>query len=230
MAAGAVRCDAGRAQVMAPRVFRAVYAEASDAAGPIVTRHGTYQFVPCTTGASDDLYRGIHDRMTQLEMQIAGLDAADLLVFDGPLRGRTDSNGVGFIKTQHVQYLPDREQGVLTTLQAGQRTPLFVIGGSGFTRWSWYLRLPGPVAHPMSSIVRCELSGLGTVADAARRADMVAATLPRYASEPHKDARAPQNLYPIAGLENELRRRLGNRHVLERALRIAARPPADVGP
>ena len=223
VAAGAVRCDADRAQVVGPRVFRAVYAEASDAAGPIVTRHGTYQFVPCATGASDDLYQGIHDRMTQLETQVAAVDTAELVVFDGPLRGRTDVIGVGFIKTQHVQYLPDPEQQVLTTLQAGQRTPLFLIGGSGFTRWSWYLRLPGPVAHPMSGIVRCELPGLGTVEDAARRADIVAATLPRYASEPHKDARAPQNLYPIAGLENELRRRLGDRHVMERALRVAAR-------
>ena len=85
------------------------------------------------------------------------------------------------------------------------------------------MRLPGPAAHPMADIVRCELSGLGTTEDAAFRADVVTATLPRYASEPHKDARAPQNLYPIAGLENELRRRLGDRHVMERALRVAAR-------
>ena len=75
----------------------------------------------------------------------------------------------------------------------------------------------------MSGIVRCELAGLGTVADAARRANMVAATLPRYASEPHKEPRAPQNLYPIAGLENDLRHKLGDRDVMERALRVAAR-------
>ena len=31
-----------------------------------------------------------------------------------------------------------------------------------------------------------------------------------YASEQHKEPRAPQNLYPIAGLEQELRRRLGD--------------------
>ena len=68
-------------------------------------------------------------------------------MFDGPLRGRTYLEGVGFIKTQHVQYLPDREQQVLTILRAGQRTPVFLIGGPRFTRWSWYLRLPGPLAH-----------------------------------------------------------------------------------
>ena len=147
VAAGAVRCEAATAAVVGARVFRAVYATASSASGPIATRHGAYEFVPCPGDEPDDLYRGIHNRMTLLEMQVARDDDVDVVVFDGPLRGRADSNGVGFIKTQHVQYLPDREQLVLTTLQAGQRTPLFLIGGSGFTRWSWYLRLPGPVAH-----------------------------------------------------------------------------------
>ena len=42
--------------------------------------------------------------------------------------------------------------------------------------------------------------------------------MPRYASEPHKDPRAPQNLYPIGGLERELRRRLGDPDLLYRAL------------
>ena len=211
----------GEARVVGPRVFRGVYADATAAGGPIVTRHGAYEFVPCVSGAPDDLYRAIHERMTLLETQIVGTDA-DLVVFDGPLRGRTYREGVGFIKTQHVQYLPDREQRVLSTLPAGQRTPLFLIGGSRFTRWSWYLRLPGPAVHPMAGIARCELPGQGTASDAACRADTVTATLPRYASEPHKDARAPQNLYPIAGLEDELRHRLGDRDLMERALRVAA--------
>jgi hypothetical protein len=55
-----------------------------------------------------------------------------------------------------------------------------------------------------------------------RLADQTAAVLPRYASEPHKDQRAPQNLYPIGGLERELRRRLGDPALLYRALRVAA--------
>jgi hypothetical protein len=53
-------------------------------------------------------------------------------------------------------------------------------------------------------------------------ADRIALTLPRFASEAHKDARAPQNLYPIAGLERELRHRLGDSGVLYRALRRAS--------
>ena len=222
VAAGAVYCLSTSARVVASTVFRAVYAEGSSAAGPVLTRHGTYEFVPCVSDTPDDLHKGIRDRMALLETQVACSDGADLVIFDGPLRGRTDRNGVGFVKTQQLQYLPDREQRILATLRPGQRTPLFLIGSSGFTRWSWYLRLPGPIVHPMSGIARCELAGLGSLEDASRRADLVTSTLPRYASEPHKDARAPQNLYPIAGLENELRRRLGDRDVMERALRIAA--------
>ena len=47
--------------------------------------------------------------------------------------------------------------------------------------------------------------------------------LGRFASAAYKDSRAPQNLYPIAGLERELRRRLGDPRLLYRALREAAR-------
>jgi hypothetical protein len=70
--------------------------------------------------------------------------------------------------------------------------------------------------------VRCEASGDLSPAEAVARADLVAATLPRFASQPHNDPRAPQNLHPIAGLERELKRRLGDPALLERALRQAA--------
>ena len=49
-----------------------------------------------------------------------------------------------------------------------------------------------------------------------------AAVLPRFASEPHKDTRAPQNLYPIGGLERELRHRFGDQALLFRSLQRAA--------
>lgn len=53
-------------------------------------------------------------------------------------------------------------------------------------------------------------------------ANLSQVTLCRYASEEYKDARAPQNLYPIAGLERVLRRRLGDARLLYRALRESA--------
>jgi hypothetical protein len=70
--------------------------------------------------------------------------------------------------------------------------------------------------------VRCEIAADAPIDEAIRLADTVAAILPRFASEPHKDPRAPQNLYPIAGLERTLRRRLGDPSLMERALRIAS--------
>lgn len=67
---------------------------------------------------------------------------------------------------------------------------------------------------PLASVVRCECADDIPVAQAV--------ALPRFASEPHKDGRAPQNLYPIAGLERELRHRMGDQGVLYRHLRKAA--------
>ena len=78
------------------------------------------------------------------------------------------------------------------------------------------------IAYLVSGVVRLELPGQGTAADAAVRADLAAATLPRFASAPHKEPRAPQNLYPIAGLEHRLRHLLGDQLVLERSLRVTA--------
>ncbi len=228
VAAGAVACSGSRAEVIGARVQRGVFTPPADSVGPIVTEHGTYVHFPVPTGSPEDLYLGIHELMTDLETEIvpaAGGD--DLIVFDGPLRGRRTPRAVGLIKTQHVQYLEDDLQRVVGALDAGQRTPLFLIGSTGFARWSWYLRLPGPRTHGWAGIVRLECAGDIEVEDAVVLADTVAGALPRFASEPHKESRAPQNLYPIKGLENELRRRLGDQRLLQRALRAAARPSAD---
>ena len=161
--------------------------------------------------------------MTRLETStIPEAGESDLVVFDGPLRGRRGSRHVGLIKTQHVQYLPDAQQRIVGSLESGQRSPLFLIGSGGFSRWSWYQRLPGPRTHVWAGIVRCEAPGEGAVDAAANLADTVTATLPRFASEPHKESRAPQNLYPIKGLELAMRRRLGDQRILHRALREAS--------
>jgi hypothetical protein len=75
--------------------------------------------------------------------------------------------------------------------------------------------------------VRLECSAELAVADAVALAARSQVTLERYASAGYKDARAPQNLYPIAGLERALRRRLGDPGVVYRALRTAAGRPGD---
>ena len=58
-------------------------------------------------------------------------------------------------------------------------------------------------------------------------ADLTSRLLPRFASTPHKDPRAPQNLVPIGGLERELRRRLGDQQLLSRSLRAAGPLPLE---
>ena len=228
VAAGAVACSATHAEVCDVQVRRAVFTPPVAGARSIETAYGEYIHVPVRTGSPEDMYLGIHEQMTELETQtIPPIGPDDLIVFDGPLRGRSVSRAVGLVKTQHVQYLDDEQQLIVGALEDGQRTPLFHIGVSGFARWSFYLRLPGPRTHDWAGVVRCEMPanrslGLGDVGAAVNLADTVSATLPRFASEPHKENRAPQNLYPIKGLEQALRRRLGDQRLLQRALRIAA--------
>ena len=72
-------------------------------------------------------------------------------------------------------------------------------------------------------MVRCEATADLAAPDVIALAEVTAAVLPRYASERYKEPRAPQNLYPISGLERELRRRLGDAELLYRALRTVAR-------
>ena len=146
-----------------------------------------------------------------------------LLVLDGPLGARRALPGaVGYVKTHHVTYLPVELRAVVGRLAAGERTPVFAMGDR-FPRHSWYLRLPGEVEHPWAGVVRCEATADLALAEVLALADRVTRLLPRFASRPHKEPRAPQNLYPIAGLERELRRRLGDPRLLQRSLREAAR-------
>jgi hypothetical protein len=223
VAAGVVCAEPGRASLVAAEVRRGVYSDAPDLA-PIDTTCGLYDACRVADGSPEGLILGVQERMGSLEKQVAcaAAEPGSLIIVDGPLRGREHVPGaVGYIKSQHVRYLPDALQGVVGALGAGERTPLFCVGGM-FTRLSWYLRLPGPVAHPLSGVVRCELSADHEVATATHLADQVSSLLPTFSSKPHKDTRAPQNLYPIAGLERELRRRLGDALRSERALRGAA--------
>jgi hypothetical protein len=221
VAAGAVLVAGGTAEVADALVARGLYTT-PDAAGPIMTSAGTYQLRVTTDITPEATYLAIHKHMTELEVQVtggAGFD--DLVVVDGPLRGRSGERTVGYVKSQHVQYLTGDQQTVLTRLEPGERTPLFLLGGRQ-TRYSWYLRLSGARTHPLACIVRCETPAIGEVFQTANRANEVTAALLRFASEPHKDARAPQNLYPIAGLESRLRHLLGDAQLMERALRAAS--------
>ncbi len=238
VAAGSVRCQPGRAEISAAVVRRGLYTaseygESLDLTARSGRRRdtnglGSYDIRSVADDSDEAMYFGVHQHMTELEHELSNdLDDESLVVFDGPLADRTGGAGgsVGYIKTQHVQYLPPPLHAMIGRLQIGQRTPLFAVGGR-FPIWSWYLRLPIPVSHAMSGVVRLELpvadrTGSDLKQWAVDRADTVSRILPRFASEPHKDGRAPQNLYPIAGLERHLRHLLGDSRILERALRSA---------
>jgi hypothetical protein len=220
-AAGVVRCD-GRAEIVDIAVGRGMFSTAPTAAD-IVTLKAEY---PARMAASSDiagLMLAVHERMAECEVLLASrAGGADLIVIDGPLRGRAHiDRAVGFIKSHAVRYLPEELHTLVGTLGAGQRTPVFTIG-STWSRHAWYLRLPGPSGSPWSGIVRCECSPDLAPDAAVELANVTAAVLPRFASEPHKDTRAPQNLYPIGGLERELRHRLGDQALLFRSLQRAA--------
>lgn len=218
-AAGVVRCN-GTAHIVETEVERGLFTSAP--ADDVATTVGTYEVKATKGTTAEELWLGIQQRMGDLEAAVTRRTGeADLLVVDGPLSHARDlPNAVGYIKTQKVQYLPMELRQVLTSLPAGYRTPLFLTTTS-WSRFSWYLRLANH-AGPAGGLVRCEIDANCSAADAARVATRVSATLPRYASARHKDPRAPQNLYPIGGLERELRHRLGDKEMSMRALSRAS--------
>lgn len=225
-AAGAVLCD-GKAKIVAADVQRGLFTPAKGAEA-IVCKHASYPVRAATDDTPEQLWLAVHERMAQLEIQIASSHAADLIVIDGPLLGRQAiPNTVGYVKTHKVSYLPEEVEGVVARLEAGERTPIF-LAATSWSRFCWYLRLPGERGHPWAGVVRCETTPDLDVDDVIRLADAVTLTLPRFASEAHKDPRAPQNLHPIAGLERELRKRLGDPNLLYRGLRIAASSNGNV--
>lgn len=227
IAAGAVRCAPGEPAEVVDVEVRRVLLSTAPTTPSVVTSAGTFHPVVAARGERGDaLDRALHEERASLEGDVvaraAQASGTDLVVADGRLLAGLEPTGaVGYVKTHHRRYLSPGGHRVVDALAEGERTPLFRIEGRE-PRTSWYARLPGPPAHPWSGVVRLEVAGAMAVPEAAARADLLTALLPRFASEPHKDGRAPQNLYPIGGLERHLRHRLGDRELLIRALRSAA--------
>ena len=225
-------CERDGAHLAAFQVRRSLVTAARDAE-KIVTWAGTYDVVaaaaPHRSGVPAQLLSAaLQVDLAKVETKVAGQareEASgrdDLLVLDGQLKGPHPlPRAIGFVKSHDTTYLDSTLGAVVGSLAAGERTPVFRIGRP-FPVFSWYLRLPGGSAAPWSGVARIECGGDLTASAAITLADLAQVTLVRYASAEYKDARAPQNLYPIAGLERELRRRLGEPALLYRALRAAA--------
>jgi hypothetical protein len=232
LAAGLVCCD-GAAHLVDVKVDRSLYS-AAESAPDLRTNHATYTARRTKTGL-EALQSGVQQRLSELEAELSAAwrergGADDLLVVDGPLRGRTHlPRTVGYVKTHQAAYLKQAQAQVVASLAAGQRSPVFVMGTS-WERHSWYVRLPGGSDTPWSAVVRLECSPDLPISDVVTLADITTTMLPALASTPHKDPRAPQNLVPIGGLERQLRHRLGDSALLYRSLRAAmmrAASPAD---
>ncbi len=227
-AAGSVRCGDGLAVLGDVEVGRTFAAPGPlDALDAISTAHGTYEPMAAEDGRPEQLWLAVQRAMGRAERRITELAARSgggLVVVDGPLKGRDHVAGVvGMVKTHHVRYIEGVPGAVLDRLDAGQRTPVFTISGS-YTRRSWYVRLPTADGFkvPMAGVVRCEAPVVVHGRALIELADRTTVEIARLASEAHKDHRAPQNLYPIAGLERLLRHRLGDPRLLYRSLRLAA--------
>jgi hypothetical protein len=259
-AAGVVCCCAAGAHLVVAKVERGLFSVAPHASD-ILTSAGQYKAHHVALKRTDTpvtaaLSQSLQVRMAQVEEEasraarspqdaVGALPAghktdgpSDLLIVDGPLRNRQHlPRALGYIKSHNKTYLPPELNALVGRLAAGQRTPVFRLSATAFRRdnslerYSWYLRLPGPAGAPWSGVVRIETAALG-VDEVVGLAALSQRCLGRFASAAYKDSRAPQNLYPIAGLERELRRRLGDPQVLYRALRAAARqdgPPSPAG-
>ncbi len=158
----------------------------------------------------------VHQAMREAEAKLAAELAQDWVVVDGPLASPL-AQGVGYVKTQARSLLEPAQEERLRLLQAGQRSSLFSLGD----KQACYVRLaPLPAhGHPYFGLVRLEV--FGERQWARQRLHQVAGALPAYAGVAHLDPRAPQNLQPIAALEKDLRRRLGDAGLALRAVRAS---------
>lgn len=181
---------------------------------------------PCPESTPLAPLQGLQTAMRRREAELAGRLAGshELVFLDGPLTFLGSAVGpvVGFVKRLVRRYLQPPHSSLLPRLELGERTPLFLVEDPGHPRYSWYTRLGRgrSLDASLAGVVRLETrADLGL--DAARRlADASARLLPRFASHPARDPRAPQNLVPIGGLEARLRHLLGDPLIVRRAIEV----------
>ena len=167
---------------------------------------------------------GLQKAMRQSEASLAERLSAevDVVFQDGPLTFLTAAARgavVGFVKRLMRNYLEASAQALLPRLAVGERTPVFLIDGRD-PRYSWYLRIAHgrPIESELTGVARLEAPAARGLDEARQLADLSARLLPRFASDAARDPRAPQNLYPIGGLEAQLKHRLGDPSVVRRAI------------
>lgn len=228
-ATGGAGVEGGADPVMeTPLVHRYLAATAPRVPDLPVAQGVFYAGLPVPADAFEKVVDAVQDEMRSVEAEVAvGAAAPDRIVFaDGPLAKRRLSEPlkvVGYIKSHSRSYLQEPEVAVVAELGCGDRSPIFSFGERR-PRFSWYLRLceRDLNSHGWHGIVRCEVPYSIGIDLAKELADASTALLPRFASKPHWDKRAPQNLVPIACLERRLRHLMSDPQLVNRGIKSAA--------
>lgn len=224
---GAVRVD-GAARVTDALVGRVAVVSGGETIDPFVAPVGdrlTLLFEPQSVVDNDPAapLAGLQAAMRRSEAGLAERLSAevDVVYQDGPLTFVTAAKGcvVGFVKRLQQAYLDPSGEALLPRLGVGERTPVFLISGRA-PRYSWYQRIAcgRAIESALTGVVRLETPAGRGLAEAIRLADLSAREIPRFASSATRDPRAPQNLYPIGGLEDRLKHLLGDPLLLRRAV------------
>ncbi len=240
-AVGAVRCEGGTATILDEHIEvhrRYLHNGLGTPEGMLFTAGAPVSFAIVREPDATDfpsLVASLNQLMLRAETHLAetlSLDESAITLIDGRLRGRPRGRRTaGYVKRLHQLYVGREILDLAPGMAVGERTPLFQLGqpsgggwdtaiGGGQPRYSWYLRTAqlGEAYHTMTGVVRLEAPGELSLDDAVKLADETALALPRLASTPMRDPRAPQNLTPVGALEARLTHRLGDRRWVRRLI------------
>lgn len=230
VAVGAVSAGESAAECQSLKVERWLILGSGLIPEDMETTVGNQKFIftaTSTAGSSPrDLLNTLQNLMREREAELASsLQSAGRVFADGPLTYFTEVTTpvVGIIKTLHKMYLSGEHFRTVLRLNIGERSPVFAITDGKYDRYSWFLRVSDRRVydHDLAGILRLEVrSGMG-VERAVEVANSSQSTLPRFASSPVRDPRAPQNLLPIGALEERLRHRMGDPWLIRRAIESA---------
>ena len=190
---------------------------------PMRGRDLVFEALPATGTGRHGAMQAAAVRRRDLELASVAkhLPKTPLVIADGRLVDLTRGTNqlAGIAKTLHQLYLAGEQRALVARLRAGERTPVFTIKDSWGSRHSWFLRLPytRAIHHSYAGIVRLEIP-VDDTRSPVEVADMLSHNLPRYASRPEHDPRAPQNLLPVGALEKRLRHELGDQAFIRRAI------------
>ncbi len=242
-AAGAVACSPARAEIVAARHDRALVVgleECGEGALRVPAGSTTLEYRLTAAGGRDQeqVRFALLGLMQRLEAQVvaeAPLPAGAVTVVDGLvgfLPDRLLARGplVGLVKEHRRLYAQGQAPfACLMSLRPGERTPVFLLDAPPLPRYSWYARTApaSPGSHPLEGVLRIETPAAVGLEAARCLAGVLTAALPRFSPPAAWDRRAPANLYPVAALEERLRRDLGDAAWVRRHIAAALSAAAE---